>query len=663
MAGHGDDDIRRTMMNDRSITITHDYDDDARHSDSAPLRRAGRNVSTGRRPSSSSLSSSPGPHSQSRPGHTRSHSRSSSSCAPATTGNVNIRVLFLLVALVSLAWSLYQLPLNRVIERRLCAEYYRNLHDGASLMGTGLTVWDDNEITNGYGNAYQEIPEEKCKVDEVQRGLGRIQGFMEAGWVAGDFFMTIPLIAVADRYGHGMVLLLNLVPRIILLAWTFAVGYFDGILPVNIITVAPLFSVMGGDCVFNSIVYSLVSGSTDDVVLRATYFGQMNAVSSIFAYQLGPALASASMSVLLWLPLWLGILLLLLAMPTVARLKLNSPSTRIPTVSKQRQSNELHLEEGSPLLSASSSSQTLSKTKHSSLYSLDIPELMHAIRLRFLALTEIVTSYPLNFTLLLGGFFLTSLASSDTKLLTQYISKRYNWKFTSVGYLLSGKAVFNFCLLYFLIPALLRWREGGPRARRRQTETATTMDTEIQLFEGQSEQEDDKKEKVQRTITHAHICLVFSVLGAMAIGSSATIYFLVPSLLLYALGIALPMFTYSLLKADCMLPPSMPSQSRRGGRGRTPPPGREDSSSAPSPVDDQDGEEEEVEPPRNGASTVQIFSIVMLVKQSGMLVGAPLMASLWVYGLGVGGIGLGLPYFVSATCYAAVVFIFRRIRV
>ncbi|KAM7191647.1 hypothetical protein V8F33_008743 [Rhypophila sp. PSN 637] len=658
MAGHGDD-LRPTMMNDHSITITHDYDDDAGHSDSARLRRAGRNVSTGRRLRCSSLSSSTGPHSRSRPGHTRS--RSSSSCAPATSGNVNIRTLFLLVALVSLAWSLYQLPLNRVIERRLCAEYYRNVHDGTSSTGIGLTGRDGNDNTNGYGNTYQEIPEEKCKVDQVQRGLGRIQGFMETGWVAGDFIMTIPLIAIADRYGHGVVLLLNLVPRIILLGWTFAVGYFDGILPANAVAVAPLFSVLGGDCVFNSIVYSLVSSSTDDVVQRATYFGQMNAISSIFAYQLGPALASASMSVLLWLPLWLGILLLLLAIPTVPRLNLNIPSTRIPTVSKQRQSNELHLEEGSPLLSASSSSQTLSKTKHSSSFSLDIPELIHAIRLRFLALTEIVTSYPLNFTLLLSGFFLTSLASSDTKLLTQYISKRYNWKFTSVGYLLSGKAVFNFFLLYFLIPALLRWREGP---RRRQTETATTTmdDAETQLEGGrQNEEEDDKREKVQRTITHAHICLVFSVLGAMAIGSSATIYFLVPSLLLYALGIALPMFTYSLLKAECMLPPpSMPSQSRGGGRGRTSPPGcrEEDSSSAPAPVDDRDGEE-------NGASTAQVFSIVMLVKQSGMLVGAPLMASLWVYGLGasVGGIGLGLPYFVSAACYAAVVFIFRRIRV
>jgi len=85
---------------------------------------------------------------------------------------------------------------------------------------------------------------------------------------SADFAMTIPMIAIADRYGHGYVLLVNLVPRVILLGWTFAVGYFDGVLLVNAIMVAPLFSVLGGDCVFNSIVYSLVSSSTDDVIQR-----------------------------------------------------------------------------------------------------------------------------------------------------------------------------------------------------------------------------------------------------------------------------------------------------------------------------------------------------------------------------------------------------------
>jgi hypothetical protein len=45
---------------------------------------------------------------------------------------------------------------------------------------------------------------------------------------------------------------------------------------------------------------------------------------------------------------------------------------------------------------------------------------------------------------------------------------------------------------------------------------------------------------------------------------------------------------------------------------------------------------------------MQDFSIVMLTKTLGALVGAPFMTVLWVEAIKVGGAGLGLPYFVSA---------------
>jgi len=388
------------------------------------------------------------------------------------------------------------------------------------------------------------------------------------------------------------------------------------------------------------------------LIHRATFFGQMNAISSVFAYQLGPALASASMSVSLWLPFWFGIILLVLAVPVVSVLDLGFPGKQ----SRKHQDIQRDVEheegtEGAPLLS-----QATPDTKQH--HSFEISEFTQSIRKRFYALTEIVTSYPLNFTLLLAGFFLTSLASSDTKLLTQYISKRYQWKFTSVGYLLSGKAVFNFFLLYFIIPALLRWR------RRPRPSSPLGSDQERQQHRDGAPPDND-----QSTITHAHICLVFSVLGAMAIGLSSTIWLLVPSLLLYALGIALPMFTYSLLKSPAMLPPS-----RTGG---TPKPDedeeymdqgeRGEGQSNRQRQGDMTNSEDAALPipmvPSAPATGAQLFSIVMLVKTSGMLVGAPLMATLWVHGVGVGGAALGLPYFVSAVCYGLVILIFMKIRV
>lgn len=77
-----------------------------------------------------------------------------------------IRPLLLLVALVNLAWSLYQLPVSRVIESRLCRQHYAAT-DPSVLLPDG------------------SVPEELCKIDEVQQQLGWLQGVTEASWVAG----------------------------------------------------------------------------------------------------------------------------------------------------------------------------------------------------------------------------------------------------------------------------------------------------------------------------------------------------------------------------------------------------------------------------------------------------------------------------------------------
>jgi hypothetical protein len=55
-------------------------------------------------------------------------------------------------------------------------------------------------------------------------------------------------------------------------------------------------------------------------------------------------------------------------------------------------------------------------------------EIVHAL----LSLVALIRGRR-NFQVLLCSFFLTALASSDTKLLVQYISKRYEWTFAEVS--------------------------------------------------------------------------------------------------------------------------------------------------------------------------------------------------------------------------------------
>ncbi|KAF4452828.1 Amino acid adenylation [Fusarium austroafricanum] len=437
--------------------------------------------------------------------------------------------------------SLYQLPSNRVIERRLCVDYYRRI-DSSKIQPDG------------------SVDENLCKTREIEKDLGRIQGVMETLWVAGDFVMTIPLSFLAEKWGRQTILRLNLLSRSFMLLWAIAVGRFDNFLPTRAIIVGPVLSVLGGDCVFNSLTYGLVSNLTDDHVQRAIYFGYMSSVSYVVAL-LGPALASSTMTLSLWLPFWLGILLLLLAVPTIQMLP----------ASKQTKAKADDDDEGQhePLLSS-----PLLKAQE------DQKPLLYSVAERLQTIKAIVVSHPKTFSLLLFSFMLTSLASSDTKLLVQYISARYQWTFASAGYLLSGKAVVNFSLLTVVIPKLLRSR------RLPHEDTSEAADNS--------------------NIRGAMYCLIASVFGAGGIALASEVWILIPSLFVYALGSALPIFTLSLLKSPAISPRQTDNLS-----------------------DSSDPE-------------AHVFSIVMLVKTIGSLLGAPLMAALWVRGLEVGGIGLVL---------------------
>lgn len=125
-----------------------------------------------------------------------------------------------------------------------------------------------------------------------------------------------------------------------------------------------------------------------------------------------------------------------------------------------------------------------------------------------------------------------------------------------------------------------------PRLIRKSMASATVHGSEIRL-----------------NFLGAEASIIISVIGVLCIAVASRIWMLLAALMIYALGSALPVFTMSLVKSPLIA---------------------------------------------LGDSDTQDFSIVMLTKTLGSLVGAPLMASLWIKAIRLGGMGTGLPYFVSA---------------
>lgn len=213
--------------------------------------------------------------------------------APRRPRPASKAALLVLLLLIQLATSLYQLPLVRLIERRLCSDFYNN-HNGDD--AKSLPRSDDSSSSSTGGG----IDESLCKVDHVQQHLAWILGAMETAWIVGgahlpitplfqipythdcalqnysltvcipqDFIMAIPLGFIAEKYGQKAVLRLNLIPRLFMLAWAPLIGLgFGETLPISLVILGPCLSFLGGDCVFGSITYSLAAGAVDDYIAR-----------------------------------------------------------------------------------------------------------------------------------------------------------------------------------------------------------------------------------------------------------------------------------------------------------------------------------------------------------------------------------------------------------
>jgi hypothetical protein len=154
------------------------------------------------------------------------------------------------------------------------------------------------------------------------------------------------------------------------------------------------------------------------------------------------------MSTNLWLPFWINIVLLACAIPTITYLPgIASQSVKTITTTEYE---DAHAEESGSLLEG----QHVNHSHYSTAFEAH-PSFPQSIAQAVRKLLRLMTNRP-NFQVLLLSFFLTALASSDTKLLVQYISKRYEWTFAQAGYMLSAKAIVNFTLLAVIVPRIIK---------------------------------------------------------------------------------------------------------------------------------------------------------------------------------------------------------------
>jgi MFS family permease len=168
---------------------------------------------------------------------------------------------------------------------------------------------------------------------------------------------------------------------------------------------------------------------------RASNFSYISSTSYVISF-LGPTLASFTMSKSVWLPFWINIVLLTFAVPVIAML----PRTTTKSTSRIEHNNLEDVDEIGPLLGEDPVDQHIYSNAFERRHGV-LQNIMHTVY----KLISLIKGRR-NFQVLLCSFFLTALASSDTKLLVQYISKRYEWTFAEVGLCCHVAAAYTDCL-------------------------------------------------------------------------------------------------------------------------------------------------------------------------------------------------------------------------
>ncbi|RDA91064.1 hypothetical protein CP533_3065 [Ophiocordyceps camponoti-saundersi (nom. inval.)] len=312
----------------------------------------------------------------------------------AAPSRSTVALLSLVTFSLSCFSSVGSVPLNRLLEDRLCRQY--GAHHAR------LSFFD----------------ERVCKADAVQSQLAHINGILETLEAVVGLLVAFPYGALSDKVGRKPVILLSIAGFTLGSAWTAYVLARDQA-SIQAILLAPAFFMIGGG---RHVTYSTLFSAVSDVTTqqnRASAFVTIS-LGSFMGGVVGPVVSSGLMQVASpWLPYLMSFVMGLLG----AALLMLVPET-LPPRKKDAEDDD---DDDTPILFS-----YLTRLR-ASLSMLRKPEL---------ALVLVAFLAPVPMSTAANQFFV------------QYVSKRFSWSMADAGYLQSVRGAVNVMLLLVVLPCL-----------------------------------------------------------------------------------------------------------------------------------------------------------------------------------------------------------------
>ncbi|KAJ5751037.1 hypothetical protein N7533_008065 [Penicillium manginii] len=437
------------------------------------------------------------------------HQNNADSAAAAKKIGFRLKLtLFLMILAVDIGFAFLEGPMVRILESIACRQYF--------------AVVDPSKIgANGY------IPEDQCKLPEVQSELAAVKGYHMFFDGLLSAAMAFPYGLLADRRGRKSTLALGLPGFAINSIITVAVMWFSDIFPLRAIWLSSLaWLIGGGPVVAFAIIWTMMADVTTESE-RAAMFFQFGIVS-MGADFVSTAASSWLMALNPWIPLFIGFIIIFLGLLMTFLL----PETKHAFV----KDDPVHVElsefddEAEPKRQYTDPNDTDSEmnTRPSmdAHMSWSYPKTSSRVRswwdrcrtnIRFYVRPYLFILDHKPVLLLLSVFLIYRLSRGSSWFLTQYISTRYHWSIAESNLLVAFRPTVTIPVFLWGLPYL---KKHYLNARHSST---------------------------QKDLSLARASILCFTLGTLGIGLSPAIGTLIPSMMLQASGSGFVFLTRSII--------------------------------------------------------------------------------------------------------------------
>jgi MFS family permease len=137
-------------------------------------------------------------------------------------------VILLSLSFISIGDNMNRAPWMRIQEDIVCRSYYKST------------------FPNEFENPLEPIPEDRCKVPDVQARLAMLRGWDQTFSCIPSIITAVPYGVMADKYGRKVVLILSLFGICLSLGWAEFVGYFSRYIAIEWFWAGNAFLFIGG---------------------------------------------------------------------------------------------------------------------------------------------------------------------------------------------------------------------------------------------------------------------------------------------------------------------------------------------------------------------------------------------------------------------------------